>query len=62
MSKDDCQRCEGCGQIADSEEGEPWSDWMALPVSAAFAVVSGLVKPVPCPSCRGSGKQAEPVQ
>lgn len=53
--KDKCLRCDGCGQIADSDEGEPWSMWMALPVASAFAVLTGMVKPIQCPKCGGSG-------
>jgi hypothetical protein len=26
-----CDRCEGCGFIADSEDGEPWTAWDNLP-------------------------------
>lgn len=51
-----CWRCRGCGQIADSERGEPWTDWMRLPLRSAVAVAIGLVKPIICPQCSGSGK------
>lgn len=46
-----CGRCEGCGQIADSEDGEPWTTWAELPPGADLAVRMGLVKPIPCPVC-----------
>lgn len=50
-----CRRCDGCGQIADSDDGEPWSMWLDLPLRAAVAVTMGLVRPIPCPNCGGSG-------
>lgn len=51
-----CGRCDGCGKIADSDEGEPWSMWEALPAQAKAAVVLGIVKPIECPDCGGTGK------
>jgi hypothetical protein len=51
-----CPRCEGCGQLANSDEREPWSVWMALPVGSALAVTMGIVKPEPCDECGGTGK------
>jgi hypothetical protein len=53
-----CPRCEGCGRIADSDEGEPWTFWMNLPLKSALAVTLGLVKPVACPQCDGDGEIA----
>jgi RecJ-like exonuclease len=50
-----CPRCDGCGQIADSDDGEPWTAWTSLPVQSALAVVMGMVKPIPCPECDGAG-------
>lgn len=50
-----CARCEGCGQIATSDQGEPWTAWLDLPLKSAAAVVLGLVRPIPCPACGGSG-------
>jgi len=49
-----CTRCDGCGQIDDGE-GAPWSMWEALPPGSDTAVRLGLVSPVVCPSCGGSG-------
>jgi len=48
-----CTRCDGTGKIADSQDGEPWSAWAELPPGSDFAVRSGLVKPIPCPTCGG---------
>lgn len=50
-----CPRCEGCGQIADSEAGEPWLAWENLPTGSNVAVRLGLVKPIRCPACQGTG-------
>jgi hypothetical protein len=50
-----CDRCEGCGQIADDEDGTPWHAWAALPPVARLAVTLGHVKPLPCPQCDGHG-------
>jgi hypothetical protein len=51
-----CERCNGCGRIANSDDGEPWSDWEGLPPGSDVAVRLGIVSPIPCPSCGGSGK------
>ena len=53
MSRPECERCDGCGQIADSDEGEPWTAWTSLPPGSDLAVRMGLVKPIPCPDCTG---------
>ena len=55
----DCPRCLGCGQVADSEDAEPWSAWADLPPGSDLAVRMGLVKPVDCPECKGTGTKAE---
>lgn len=54
---DDCPRCDGEGQIADSESGEPWSAWSRLEPPQNLAVVMGWVQPVECPRCSGSGRE-----
>ena len=51
-----CKRCEGCGKIADDDEGTPWHYWKSLPLMSAGAVLAGIVKPLPCPECDGSGR------
>lgn len=50
-----CTRCEGCGRIASTEEGEPWKYWDDLPVKSAAAVLMGVVYPLTCPVCDGKG-------
>ena len=54
----ECPRCLGCGRIADSEEGEPWEMWEALPPGSNLAVRLGLVKPITCPECDGTGRRS----
>jgi hypothetical protein len=49
-----CMRCDGCGKIADSDEGEPWTAWEDLPPGSDIAVKMGIVKPIPCPDCEVS--------
>lgn len=50
-----CARCDGCGKIANTDEGEPWSAWLDLPLRSCAAVAAGIVKPIPCPECNGAG-------
>ncbi len=46
-----CRTCEGDGQIANTDEGEPWSVWTSLPLESSLAVLAGIVRPIPCPDC-----------
>lgn len=59
MEDKTCPQCDGCGRIANTEEGEPWKYWAELPVKSAIAVVAGIVRPVECPRCKGTGKLPE---
>ncbi len=52
----ECRTCWGCGQVADDDEATPWKFWLELPVGSAAAVIMGLVKPLPCPDCGGTGE------
>ncbi len=52
----ECDRCDGCGKIADDSDGTPWKYWIEMPVQSAAAVIIGLVKPIECPKCHGTGK------
>lgn len=51
-----CSKCEGCGKVADTDDQEPWSAWLELPVRSFGAVLLGLVKPITCPACDGDGE------
>lgn len=55
-----CQRCAGCGQIADSDSGEPWSAWTSLPAESRVAVRLGLVNPLTCPNCNDTSTITDP--
>lgn len=48
-----CPDCDGTGRVG--PEGESWKHWMDLPLGSAVAVVAGIVKPRPCPACKGGG-------
>ena len=50
-----CETCDGCGKVANTDDQEPWTDWLALPLQSQGAMVLGLVKPIPCPDCDGDG-------
>lgn len=53
-----CTKCEGEGQVANTDQHEPWSLWEQLPAGSDAAVRSGLVRPIPCLACGGSGESA----
>lgn len=55
---DRCQKCLGWKRVADSDDQESWKYWAELPAQAAIAVQLGIVKPIECPRCNGTG--AEP--
>jgi len=48
-----CGKCDGCGQVADTADQEPWTAWTSLPLSSSAAVIAGVVKPITCPACKG---------
>jgi hypothetical protein len=54
-----CWKCGGCGQVANTEDEEPWTAWLSLPLESSAAVLLGLVRPKTCPACNGSGEQAD---
>lgn len=53
--REPCPNCLGDKQIADSEDGERWSAWANLPPGSDLAVRTGMVKPITCPECNGTG-------
>lgn len=54
---DKCDKCDGCGKIANDDDGTPWKFWLELPLQSSAAVLMGLVVPLTCPQCGGSGKK-----
>lgn len=48
----DCLKCGGCGQVADNEDEEPWTEWERF-ASRFGPVRMGMVRPKPCPVCSG---------
>jgi hypothetical protein len=57
-----CDRCAGCGQLADTETREPWIVWETLPPGANAAVLLGQVRPIPCDKCGGSTAAPVPAR
>ncbi len=51
-----CGQCDGCGKVANSDDGEPWTVWENLPPCSDIAVKMGIVKPISCPACGGMGE------
>jgi len=59
MDDNECPHCRGCGKVTeDAVEGEqvPWADIMDLPLKSSLPVLLGMVKPIVCPVCGGTGK------
>jgi len=54
-----CLVCDGEGQVANTETGEPWSYWANLPPGSDIAVKMGLVRPIPCKACSGEGREGQ---
>ena len=50
-----CRKCQGDGKVANTDDQEPWSAWESLPPGSDIAVQMGLVRPITCPVCGGSG-------
>lgn len=50
-----CKRCGGCTYIATDDYGTPWIFWASLPPGSDLSIKMGLVKPIPCPDCGGTG-------
>lgn len=56
MTTSACTTCDGCGRVANDEDMTPWSLWEAMPAASKLAINMGLVRPVTCPDCAGSGR------
>jgi hypothetical protein len=59
MDDEKCKRCDGCGRIANTEDGEPWTAWTELPLRSSLSLCVGLVRPITCPDCHGSGREGD---
>ena len=55
---DKCAQCDGCGRVADTADREPWTFYSKVPLESSAAVLLGLIKPIVCPVCNGSGQAA----
>lgn len=55
---DACERCLGWKRVDDGEQ-QSWKYWEELPAQSRIAVTMGLVKPIICPDCNGTGVQAK---
>jgi hypothetical protein len=52
----ECPTCLGDGRVAGgTDTRDPWPVWAALPPGSDLAVRIGIVYPVPCPTCDGTG-------
>ena len=49
-----CRTCLGWKRVDDGE-GYSWKYWATLPAPSNIAVQIGMVKPVKCPDCQGTG-------
>ena len=54
---DACQQCLGWKRIDDGSEGTSWKHWAELSAPANLAVQLGVVKPIECPRCAGTGRE-----
>jgi len=57
--EDACERCLGWKKVDDGEK-QSWKYWAELPEQSRLAVNMGLVKPIDCPDCGGTGIQPKP--
>jgi hypothetical protein len=54
---DACRRCLGWKRIANDDEQASWKHWAELPPPSNIAVQLGMVFPIGCPRCQGTGKE-----
>lgn len=54
---DACQKCLGWKKIANDDDQLSWKHWAELPPPSNIAVQMGLVFPIDCPRCQGSGRE-----
>ena len=56
---DVCVQCLGWKRV-DNGEFQSWKYWAELPPQSRVAITMGIVKPVVCPRCNGTGKEPSP--
>lgn len=42
-------------KVANTDDREPWSMWENLPENSKLAIHLGIVQPIDCPECDGTG-------
>lgn len=57
--EDACKKCLGWKRIDDGDEGLSWKYWAELPSPSNIAIQMGIVKPIECPRCHGTGIEPE---
>ncbi len=50
-----CKLCQGWKRIDNGDEGISWKFWDELPSPSNIAVQMGIIKPIECPHCHGTG-------
>jgi len=56
-----CKQCLGWKQV-DNTQGISWKVWAELPEKLSVAIHMGLIRPVICPHCNGTGIEPEEVE
>lgn len=58
---DACTKCLGWKRIANDDDQSPWKFWAELPPPSNLAVQLGLVVPIECPACHGTGRKTPAI-
>jgi hypothetical protein len=61
IGPDACPKCLGSKRIANDDDQASWKHWAELPPPANLAVQLGIVYPIECPVCSGTGWQRPTV-
>ena len=54
--KNACKRCLGWKKVDEAEQ-QSWKYWAEMPEQSKIAIKVGLVKPIDCADCGGTGIQ-----
>lgn len=57
--EDACTQCEGWKRVDNGDDQGSWKYWAELPAPSNIAVQMGLVRPVTCPRCDGTGVESQ---